>query len=278
MPMSDDLAGASLNLAQKSMELSVELIKMLAPLAQKLWDKLNEGKADKLQTGEIPRVGLIAEAGKAKSAIMSTGNFLSGDAKNFAEKAQKYGIPVSIVGDGEKVTVDYLERDTSVIKQIESEILAERLQERPQEFKQFKISEENTAAMKSAFEENGIECQFIGSANGEIYCAYLAKDAEKVDLIKQDFKAAAAEVEQNFKVTANAPETARQLEIKEQIAEFENPQDSPELRNQFYEEFAANPQKFVAHPENEFYTYSPKNMEIVHNAMPDAKKVADKAF
>ena len=199
MPMGDELASTSLGFAQKSMEISVELIKMLAPLVQKLWN-LSGQKAEATKIGEVSRGELLLEADKSNSAILGTNNFLpSSDAQKIAAKAKDYGIPVSLVGNGEKVTLNYLERDSAVIKQIEMEIIAERFKEQPQDYKHFKIYENNIAAMKAEFEKNDVECQFTRGANGETYCTFLAKDSEKVNLIKQDFKAIRNEVAENFK-------------------------------------------------------------------------------
>lgn len=198
MPMGDELAGTSLNFAQKSMEISVELIKMLAPLVQKLWN-LSGKKAVATKIGEVSRGELLLEADKSNSAILGTNNFLpSSDAQKIAAKAKKYGIPVSFIGDGEKVTLNYLERDSAVIKQINMEIIAERFKEQPQDYKHFKIDKNNIAAMKAEFEKNGVECQFTHNANGEIYCTFPAKNAESVELIKQNFKSMRNEVAESF--------------------------------------------------------------------------------
>ena len=78
MPMGDELASTSLNFTQKSLEISVELIKMLAPLVKKLWDKALDSQH--LQVGKVSQAQLFMEAGKAKSAILSNDNFLSKDA------------------------------------------------------------------------------------------------------------------------------------------------------------------------------------------------------
>lgn len=205
----EEVVGLTFTAAQKSIEVTTELIKILAPLAPKLLKgALNATRAieEKVSehslnaTGKVGLKNLLGMANESGSMIQSNGNILSEDAEKFAAKAKNYGVPISIVGDGEKVTLNYLERNTAIIKQIETEVIAERLQERPRKFNQFKINENNISAMKSAFEENGVECQFIEGANNGIYCMYSAMDAEKVALIKQDFKAARNDVAENFSV------------------------------------------------------------------------------
>lgn len=214
MPMSDDLASASLGFAQKSMEISVELIKLLAPLVKKMWDKI----ADKSQTtavGNVSRGELFSEAAKANSAMLSNSNFLPRDAENIAAKAKQYGIPVNIVGNGEKSTVSYLERDKAVMNHILSEVMQERMKTAPQEVKHFTVDECNVSALKSEFEKNGVECCFVKGADGKAYCQYPAKDAEKATIIKQDFKSACDRISYDFKAY---PENGRLIieDVKQQ--------------------------------------------------------------
>lgn len=260
----------------------MELIRLLAPLAKSLLGELYHRSVDGVNfvggkianartAGTVTNKGLIVEAQKANSPIATTSNFLARDAELVAAKAKEYKIPVAIIGNGEKQTLEYLERDKGVIEQITTEIMQERLKNAPQSVKCFVIGENNVSSMKTLFEENGIECQFIGGKDGKISCIYPAECAEQVAVIKNDYKEIHANVEANFGITPNVPETERQLEIKAQIAELQNARENPELRGKFYEETAAD-------TEMEFPVYSEKNMERVHSQMPSATKVAGKAF
>lgn len=203
MPMGDELAGAALGMTQRSMEVGVEIIKMLAPLVKKLWDKQMQGMEAR-KSGRVTQSELVMAANEAKSALKTESNILSSDIDKYAAKAKEYGIPISIVGDGNKYTMSYRECDLAVIKQITEETIRERFQdrERKDSFKSFPIKESNLKAMHAEFEKNGIECQFCGSADGKkIYCTFPAKDAERVNMIKQEFKSAREEVAKNFAVT-----------------------------------------------------------------------------
>lgn len=197
MPMGDELASASLSIAQKSMEIGAELIRMLAPVVSKAYEKFRDEHGI---SGEVSRIQLFAESGKTKSAILSESNFLSQDAASIATKAKQYGIPVSIMGDGERATVSFLERDKAVVNQILQETMRERMKTAPQEVKQFSVSEHNVSAIKEAFAKNGVECCFSQSADGKIYCQYQAKDAEKAALIKQEFKEMRNYIAESLKV------------------------------------------------------------------------------
>lgn len=280
--MSDEVASATLSTSQKAIEVALELIRLLAPLAKSLLGELYHKSVDGVNAvggkianartaGTVTNKGLIIEAQKANSPIATTSNFLARDAELVAAKAKEYKIPVAIIGNGEKQTLEYLERDKGVIEQITTEIVQERLKNTPQSVKCFVIGENNVSSMKALFEENGIECQFIGGKDGKISCIYPAECAEQVAVIKNDYKEIHANVEANFGITPSVPETERQLEIKAQIAELQNARENPELRGKFYEETAAD-------TEIEFPVYSEKNMERVHSQMPSATKVAGKAF
>lgn len=280
--MSDEVASATLSTSQKAIEVTLELIRLLAPLAKSLLGELYHKSVDGVNfvggkianartAGTVTNKGLIVEAQKANSPIATTSNFLARDAELVAAKAKEYKIPVAIIGNGEKKTLEYLERDKGVIEQITTEIMQERLKNAPQSVKCFVIGENNVSSMKTLFEENGIECQFIGGKDGKISCIYPAECAEQVAVIKNDYKEIHANVEANFGITPNVPETERQIEIKAQIAELQNARENPELRGKFYEETAVD-------TEIEFPVYSEKNMERVWEQMPDATRVAGKAF
>lgn len=200
MPMGDELASAVLSTSQKSMEITVELIRMLTPLVSKVYEKFRNEDGISLSSGEVSRTQLIAEAVKAKCTTLSESNFLSKDAASIAAKAKQYGIPVSILDDGERATVSYLERDKAVINQILQETMRERMKTASQEVKQFTVPEYNdVSALKEAFAKNGVECCFSQSA-GKIYCQFQAKDAEKVALVKQEFKEMRNDIAESLKV------------------------------------------------------------------------------
>lgn len=216
--MADEVGSAALQSGQKVIEVSAELVKLLAPLAEKLLSTVFHksvngingvgGKiADAASKGTVTNKGLLVEAQKAGCGISTTSNVLSMDAENFVQKAKQYNIPVAVVGKGDKQTIEFLDRDKGVIDQITQEIMQERLKEAPQSVKSFNISENNVTAMKNAFEEHGIACQFMKSADGKIKCVYPAEEAEQVAVIKNDYKQMHKEVADNLDIQVGENET-----------------------------------------------------------------------
>ncbi len=216
--MADEVGSAALQSGQKVIEVSTELVKLLAPLAEKLLstvfhksvDGINNvgGKiADMTSKGTVTNKALFGEAQKANCGISTTSNVLSMDVENFVQKAKQYNIPVAVVGKGDKQTIEFLGRDKGVIDQITQEIMQERLKEAPQSVKSFTISENNITAMKAAFEEHGIDCQFMKAADGKIKCVYPAEEAEQVAVIKNDYRQMHKEVSDNLDIQVGENET-----------------------------------------------------------------------
>lgn len=280
--MSDEIASAALSSSQKAIEVALELIRLLAPLAKKALEEVYHNTvggvnkvggliSNAIAAGTVSNKGLIIEAQKANSPIATTSNFLARDAELIAAKAKEYKIPVVVVGNGDKRTLEFLERDKGIIEQITNEIMQERLKEAPQSIKCFSVGENNVSSMKTLFEENGIECQFISGKDGKINCIYPAENAEQVAVLKSDYKVAHTSVEMNCKFTPNIPETESQIAIKSQIEQLESSLENTEARKKFYEEMSEDTS--IDYPD-----YGTNNMMSVYEQMPDATRIADKAF
>ncbi len=289
--MSDEIASATLSTSQKAIEVALELIKLLAPLAQKFLSEVYHKSVDGIYDvggkisnakalGTVSAKNLVLEAQKAQSPISSTSNFLARDAEQIAAKAKRYNIPIAIIGSGEKQTIEFLDRDKAAIEQITNEVIQERLKEAPQSVKCFSVGENNVSTLKSAFEENGIECQFVGGRqklppeDGKILCIYPAECAEQVAMIKADYKKAYGEISEQFSVMANAPETERQREISERIDALTNAEIGSEQRSQVYDSILAD----MKNRNVDIPQYSESNLQLIQNEMPYAKQAAGKSF
>lgn len=212
--MADEVGSAALQSGQKIIEVGAELIKLLAPLFEKMLKELYRNSVDsinqiggsiaeRLAKGTVTNSELLYEANKAECGISTTSNILSADAKTFAAKAREYKIPVAVVGKGDKQTIEFLDRDKGIVNQITQEIMQERLKEAPQSVKCFNISANNVTAMKAAFEEQGLSCQFMKSADGKIKCVYPAENAEQVAVVKEDYKRVHGEISDDLDIRSD---------------------------------------------------------------------------
>lgn len=181
--------------AQKAMEIAVELMKAIViptlktagGLAKSGISKAAEKISDKTKSGNISRKDLLSEAAQSGSAILSSENQFAEDVGKIAARAKQEGIPIHIIGEGSKQTIEFLDRDKAVMQNIMQETIANNIKSNPSEYAQFVIGENNVAPMKAMLEENGVQCCFF-NANGKTCCTYHSYDAEKVELLKQDFK------------------------------------------------------------------------------------------
>lgn len=283
--MADEVASATLQTSQKAIEVALELIRLLAPLAKKLLSEVYHKSVDGVNfvggkiasakaAGTVTNKNLLIEAEKARSPISSTSNFLARDAARIAEKAKEYKIPIAVIGNGEKQTVEFLDRDKAVMEQIFSEVMQERINGAPQSVKCFPLGENNLSSMKTMFEENGIECQFMGGKDGKITCIYPAESAEQVAVIKEDYAKMHGEVAEHCNIAADVPETERMTEIKAQIEELKNAEIGSPLRSEAYDKALSEMRERGV----EFPEYSENNNRIIERVMPEAKQTAGKAF
>lgn len=283
--MSDEITSATLQTSQKAIEVALELIKMLAPLAKNLLSEVYHKSVDGINDvgikvsnlrsmGTVSVKNLVVEAQKANSPISTTSNFLARDAEQIAAKAKQYKIPIAIIGEGEKRTIEFLARDKAIVEQITNEVMQERLKEMPQSVKCFSVSENNISTLKAEFEKNGIEYQFVGGKDGKISCIYPAEYAEQVAVIKEDYKRTFDDVSEHFSIIADVPETQRQAEISARIDELTNAEIGSEQRSEVYSNILSDMQsRDVELPE-----YSENNMRIISGEMPNATQMAGKAF
>ena len=283
--MADEVGSAALSAGQKTIEVSAELIKLLAPLAGNLISAVFHKSVDGINTvgnlvsnlknkGTVSSKELFIEAQKANSGISTTSNILGRDVEQFVLKAKQYNIPVAVIGNAEKQTIEFLDRDKGIIEQITNELLQERLKEAPQSVKCFTVNENSVTAIKAAFEANGLECQFMQSGDGKIKCIYPAENAEQVAVIKEDYRKMHSEVAENFSISTNVPETERQIKITARIDELKNAERGSPVRTEAYDRTISDIQSKGV----EFPKYSENNTQIIQREMPDAKQVAGKAF
>ncbi len=274
--------------ARTGVEITAELLKILAPALAKGGIKIlgTGGKllgfgigkaADAISyanaEGTVSRKHLFAEAAKAKTEVKCTDNYPTEAVERMTEMAKKYKIPISVNGEGANRSISYLERDRDAIAQIMQDWQMERLAPRAdrQGVTAFVVNDQrNLGAIKSQFEQNGVECWFTQNQNGEIRCNFKSEDLEKAKIVSENFKKTQGEIAEHCNIVANIPENARQADLRMQIEQLENAVPSAET----YDNILADMEKSGV----EFPKYSENNMRIIKREMPDAKQIAGKAF
>lgn len=184
--MSEDLAGQSLSMAQKSAEIAVEIARLLKSIydnhaerkREKSYSKSDEAEKEaNIQSGEVK----LSELKKVGGVSMQT-NISAHDMGAITAKAKDYDIPVSFIGKGENaenVTLAFRTDDRAVVDQILNEVMTEKLAAKPDDYLTFEIDNlgevQTVAAM---LKENDIPADIVKGANGKFQCLYEVKNAE----------------------------------------------------------------------------------------------------
>ena len=279
--------------ARAGVDIAAELLKILAPALAKGGLKIL-GAGGKLigyginkaassidnakAAGTVSHANLLVEAAKKNTSVKCTETALPQSATDeIVRLAEEYKIPIAINGNGANHTISYLESDADTFQQILQDWQDRRFAPREGVIPMttFAVNKNEISAIRTSLERQGVECFFTKSKNGELRCAFNSSDREKVELVKNEYLKCRSEVDK-IKMSTDIPETKRQLEIKSQIAELEKARSelselSPEMRGEAYREL-------IEERKIEFPVYTDKNIELIHEQMPDAVRVAGKAF
>lgn len=206
--MSEDLAGQSLNMAQKSAEIAVEIARLLKSMydshsQRKKERAVNYSNADikepEVKSGEIK----LSDLKKSGGVSMQT-NISALDMETITAKAKDFDIPVSFIGKGENaenVTLAFRTDDKAAIDQILQEVMTEKLAVKPDDYLTFKMDNLGEAqTMAAMLKKSDIPADIVKGADGKYQCIYEAKHAEGVKIVKNDFKEMHSEIANNFSI------------------------------------------------------------------------------
>lgn len=209
--MSEDLAGQSLNMAQKSAEIAVELARLLKSMydthAQRKRERTagQPSAADKehnIKSGDVK----LSELKKTGGVSMQT-NISARDMEAITAKAKDYDIPVSFIGKGENaenVTLAFRTDDKAAVNQILNEVITEKLAVKPDDYLMFEMNNLGEAqTMERMLKENDIPADITKGADGKYLCIYEAKNAEALKIIKADLKEAHESISKGFDIENN---------------------------------------------------------------------------
>lgn len=207
--MSEDLAGQSLSMAQKSAEIAVEIARLLKSMYDShaerkrshTYGRSNEAEKDiNIQTGEVK----LSELKKSSNSLSMQTNISARDMETITTKAKDYDIPVSFIGKGENaenVTLALRTDDKAAVDQILNEVMAEKLAVKPNDYLTFEINNLGEAqTMEAMLKENDIPADIVKGTDGKYQCLYEAKNAEAVKIVKNDFKEMHSKIANNFSI------------------------------------------------------------------------------
>lgn len=209
--MSEDIAGQSINMAQKSAEIAVEIARLLKSMYDSHVQKTRERTAYQPSAAEKEfNVGSgevkLSKLKKAGDVSMQS-NISAHDMENIAAKAKDYDIPVSFIGKGENaenVTLAFRTEDKAAVNQILNEVMTEKLAVKPNDYLMFEMNNLGEAqTMERMLKENNISADIAKGADGKYMCIYEAKNAEALKIIKAEVKEAHESISKGFDIENN---------------------------------------------------------------------------
>lgn len=197
--ISEDLAGQSMTIAQKSAEIAVEIARLLKSIYDSHSRSITVDKEFNIKSGEV----MLSKLKKSGSISMQT-NISAHDIETIAAKAKEYEIPVSFIGKGENaenVTLAFRTDDKAAVDEILQEIMTEKLAVKPDDYLSFKMDSLGEAqTMAEMLKKSDVPADIVKGVDGKYQCIYEAKHAETLKIIKSDLKEAHESVNKDFEI------------------------------------------------------------------------------
>ncbi len=203
MSMSDEVAGATLQISMQAGETALSVagnvvnktIDNIAKLLQALAAKGREsnGGKDKVSSTDLSDIkpGAVKLSELKKSAmkmgdslVSSENGFTAEDKKILLKKAKEYGIPIAFQNEKEKDNhyATVRKSDLQVFKRMCTELMKDKLAERPKELGNFKVQPWEISHLTKELNKYDLPAQFGRTEKGEYFCLY-DKSAEKTMMI-----------------------------------------------------------------------------------------------
>ena len=212
--MSEDLAGQSISMAQKSAEIAVEIARLLRRMYDSHAQRKRERAANqpaKVKAKKEIDVGngeiRLSELKKSGGVLMQP-NISARDMETITAKAKDYDIPVSFIGKGENaenVTLAFKTDDKAVVDQILNEVMTEKLATKPDDYLMFEMKNLGAVqTMETMLKDNNIPADIAISADGKYQIVYEAKNAEAMKAVKNELKNMHDDIAENFIIERRA--------------------------------------------------------------------------
>ena len=217
MNMSDDVAGATLQVsmqaAEKSMEIGSKIAdKALDDIARllkafgKTVGKIIKSKTDlsDINAGNTSIKKLVKNARLIGDTISTSDNaFSDADMKILQNKAKNYGIPIAFTGEKENNYANVRTSDLPIFQRMCTDMMKEKLAQRPQELGNFKVKEWEIPFITNELNNYDLSAQFGKTKNGESFCLYEKTDEKAIMIARNEFVKKCDELKQNMTITKN---------------------------------------------------------------------------
>ena len=215
MNMSDDVTGVTLQISMQVAEKGLEIgekaidqtVNNIAELLKALGTLIKDLKSTSLsdiKSGEVSIKKLVRSARKNGDTLSTSENAVSKeDMKILREKAKTYGIPIAFTGEKNKENIyaNVRTSDLPIFQRICTEMMKEKLAERPQELGNFKVNKWEVPFITSELNKYDLSAQFGTTKNGDCFCLYEKSDEKAIMIARNEFVRKCGELKDNMTVS-----------------------------------------------------------------------------
>ncbi len=216
MNMSEDVAGATLQVTSKVAEVGSHAVTKVIDLIAKLFDAWMSvkrssaaAKSQKVKSTDLTNIkpGAVSIKSLVQSArasgdqvVFSEQGVTKSDKAYIAEKARKFGIPVAFVqADGkDNIFVQVRKSDLPVFQKICTDRIKDKLAERPQTLGNFKVQAWEMPFLTNELNHYDLAASFGVTRDGERFCLYEKADEKAILIAREEFHRKCEDVEQDL--------------------------------------------------------------------------------
>ncbi len=217
MNMSEDVAGATVQLTMKAAETGAHLLEKSMDLIAKLLQMIANKKAEKqakspvkstdltdIKPGTVSMKSLVKSCRASGDGVCTSEQSVTKeDVKYIAKKAREYGIPVSFTGSKckDNLYANVRKSDAEIFKNICTEMMKNKIEERPQELGNFKVQDWEIPFLTAELNQHDLSAMFGKTKDGEAFCLYEKSDEKAIHIAREHFVQKCAEIEKEIEIS-----------------------------------------------------------------------------
>lgn len=259
MSMSDEVAGAALQVsmqaAEKSLEIGQRVIDSMIDNIAKLLQAISAKEKQKspkstdlseIKLGIVSMSELVKNAKKNGDTLSTSENALTkDDMKKLTKMAKNYGIPIAFTSDKHKENnyANVRTSDLQIFQKMCTDLMKDKLAERPQELGNFKAKDWEIPFITNELNNYDLSAQFGVTKDGEKFCLYEKSDEKAIMIARNEFVKKCDEINANMTVTKNENFFVIQDKHSGKEISFEDVPSREELSEQIQKNFGYDKNK-----------------------------------
>ncbi|MDE6677678.1 MAG: PcfB family protein [Ruminococcus sp.] len=259
MSMSDEVAGATLQVsmqaAEKSLEIGQRVVDSVIDNIAKLLQAISAKEKQKspkftdlseIKSGTVSMSELVKNAKKSGDTLSTSENALTkDDMKKLSKMAKKYGIPIAFTSDKNKENnfANVRTSDLQIFQKMCTDLMKDKLAERPQELGNFKVKDWEIPFITNELNNYDLSAQFGATKDGEKFCLYEKSDEKAIMIARNEFVKKCDELNTNMTVTKNEDFFVIQDKHSGKEISFEDVPSREELSEQIQKSFGYDKNK-----------------------------------